>query len=237
MTEATKHALATLDDLKDDPQNARHMDDDRATGLRYSLREFGDLSGITWNERSGLIVCGHQRLKQLRRQYGGELYFHSETGTPSIRTPDQTEFPIRIVDWDDDKHRAASLAANNAKGLQGEFTPTALDQLAALEASAPDFYDQLRLNQIAAGQLGDPETEEDEKKEDPTLGPPDMELQPYEHYDYVVLLFRNTQDWEHACEMFGLEKVNASPVGKKKIGLGRALDGARVLKMLGAVTQ
>lgn len=39
-------------------------------GLSYSIAEFGDLSGITFNERTGELVCGHQRVKALRAQYG-----------------------------------------------------------------------------------------------------------------------------------------------------------------------
>ena len=62
---------------------------------------------------------------------------------------------------------------------------------------------------------------------------PEMELQPYEHYDYVLLLCRNTPDWEYLCEKLGLSKVNSSVVPvKKKVGLGRAVDASRLISLL-----
>jgi len=36
---------------------------------------------------------------------------------------------------------------------------------------------------------------------------PQMEVQPFEHYDYVMLMFRNDQDFQQACELLGIEKV------------------------------
>jgi hypothetical protein len=57
-----------------------------------------------------------------------------------------------------------------------------------------------------------------------------MELQPYESYDYIVLLFRDQMDWLNACQKFGLKNVDHSLIPeKKKIGLGRVVDGARIL--------
>lgn len=66
---------------------------------------------------------------------------------------------------------------------------------------------------------------------DPSV--PEMELQPFEHYDYVVLMFRNEQDFSAACERLGIEKVSVTyPAGLKKIGLGRVVDGAAVMARL-----
>ena len=62
---------------------------------------------------------------------------------------------------------------------------------------------------------------------------PQMELQPFEHYDYIMLLFRNDQDFQRACEVLGIQKVQIDyPGGLTKIGLGRCLDGAKAIDRL-----
>ncbi len=65
---------------------------------------------------------------------------------------------------------------------------------------------------------------------------PEMDLQPFEHYDYVVLIFRNTFDWTRALETFGLES-KSQDIGKgrsKHVGLGRVVEGSKVLDMCAA---
>ena len=60
-----------------------------------------------------------------------------------------------------------------------------------------------------------------------------LECQPFEHYDYIMLMFRNEQDFQQACERLGIKKVEiAYPGGKPKIGLGRVIDGAKAIRIL-----
>lgn len=66
---------------------------------------------------------------------------------------------------------------------------------------------------------------------------PEMEVQPFEHYDYVMLVFRNTWDWARAVDVLDIEPrafAFTSSKGEKhrKIGLCRVLDGARVLELV-----
>lgn len=75
----------TLADLRPDPQNPREIDEAGAAGLGYSIEEFGDLSGIVFNEQTRELVCGHKRREQLAKACGldakinedaaGRLYF------------------------------------------------------------------------------------------------------------------------------------------------------------------
>lgn len=66
-----------------------------------------------------------------------------------------------------------------------------------------------------------------------------MEIQPFEHYDYIVLFFRHSLDFERALERFKIGKrkytvrTNSNwDSGKCKIGIGRVIDGARALEAL-----
>ena len=60
-----------------------------------------------------------------------------------------------------------------------------------------------------------------------------MECQPFEHYDCVTLMFRNDQDFQQACELLGIQKVQIEyPGGLRKIGIGRCADGAKAIERL-----
>jgi len=140
-------ALPIAGTLNPDKQNARVITEEALAGLSVSVEEFGDLSGIVWNERTGELVCGHQRVETLRR--AGAVEWHRETGTTDrawiVHPKTGARFPIRIVDWDPMRQRMANLVANNT-AIAGEFTPEALDQLNALEKSA--LFEATRLGAL-----------------------------------------------------------------------------------------
>lgn len=60
-----------------------------------------------------------------------------------------------------------------------------------------------------------------------------MQLKAFEHYDYVVFVFDNTQDFLNVCSEFDLKKVDAGYGKTKKIGIGRVLRGEELLKRIG----
>lgn len=60
----------SLNTLKADPRNPRRMHEDAAAGLAVSLETFGALD-IVFNEQTGELVSGHQRIDQLRLAGGG----------------------------------------------------------------------------------------------------------------------------------------------------------------------
>lgn len=133
----------TLRDLRPAEYNPRSISPEALRGLGNSLETFGDLSGVTWNRRTGNLVCGHQRVQALGRRYGHGLGI--EDG--AIRTPDGKAFPVRIVDWDLDKEKAANIAANSPV-ISGEFTPGAVDILDDLAETMPDVFKDLRLAEL-----------------------------------------------------------------------------------------
>jgi ParB-like chromosome segregation protein Spo0J len=144
-----------LDMLKADRENPRAITADALAGLGVSVEEFGDLSGIVWNERTGELVCGHQRMTALRN--AGATHWERKGSQAWIVHPRTGErFPIRIVDWPPEKQRLANLTANNPE-IAGEFTGAAAEQLAALEAQSEDqrqLMERLRLTDLL-DELGD----------------------------------------------------------------------------------
>jgi len=136
---------------------------------------------------------------------------------------------VRVVDWDDESAKLANVAANNP-ALAGDFTPDVAAILEDIEAATPDLFESLLLDAIdvpeqpSDGAVGKPPAADVDER---------MELQPFEHYDYVLVLADNTEDWEWLCDKLKLKPVNASALtGKKQIGLGRAIPARRLIELL-----
>ena len=55
-----------VSDLKYAPYNPRKIDDKELAKLKRSISEFGYVEPIVWNQRTGFVVGGNQRLKALR---------------------------------------------------------------------------------------------------------------------------------------------------------------------------
>lgn len=70
--------------------------------LRRSIEEFGLVEPIVWNQRTGNVVGGHQRLKVLQ-----------DLG--------ETRTDVVIVDLDDSRERALNLALNKIEGAWDDF--------------------------------------------------------------------------------------------------------------------
>lgn len=92
----------------------------------------------------------------------------------------------------------------------------------------------LRRMELEAHHLDDEDGDEAGAPE--KTGPAAMEIMPFEHYDYVLLMYRNELDWLAAVETLGLEK-RADQRKTKKIGLCRVIDGQRVIERLRAAEE
>lgn len=133
--------ITKLSDLKEAEYNPREIDKRALEGLKYSLEEFGDISGIVYNKRTGRLVSGHQRVKALRQRYGDVNVINGVIITSA------GDFPVRVVDWEEDKEKAANLAANT-ETIQGRWTESASIVLEDVAISMPDAFMSLQLNHI-----------------------------------------------------------------------------------------
>jgi ParB-like chromosome segregation protein Spo0J len=85
--------------------------------LKRSIEEFGYVEPVIWNQKTGNVVGGHQRLKVLL-----------DLG--------QTEIDCVVVDLDPQREKALNLALNK---IQGEWDENKLAELMAeLDAGAFD---------------------------------------------------------------------------------------------------
>jgi len=86
-----------VSDLKYAPYNPRKIDDKELAKLKRSISEFGYVEPIVWNQRTGFVVGGNQRLKALR-----------ELGIEEV--------DVVVVDLSDAKEKALNVALNKISG-------------------------------------------------------------------------------------------------------------------------
>jgi ParB-like chromosome segregation protein Spo0J len=133
--------IESMSDLRGAAYNPRQISSRAAASLSKSLESYGDLSGIVINARTGNIVCGHQRVDQLRK-LGATMV------DGVIRSPNGDEFRVRVVDWDEIKEKAANVTANNA-AIGGEFTAGLGEILDEIKSDlGDDLFESLSLDKI-----------------------------------------------------------------------------------------
>lgn len=106
-----------LDKLKEAAYNPRVKLEpgmDEYEKLRKSIETFGDVEPIVWNQRTGNVVGGHQRLQVLR-----------DLG--------KKEATVSVVDMDEAAEKRLNLALNKARG---DWDGKKLEEL--LQEMAPD---------------------------------------------------------------------------------------------------
>lgn len=109
-----------LSELHEAAYNPRTIDDESLASLKKSMDEFGYIQPIIWNEKTGNVVSGHQRLKIIK----------SEKPTPK-------EVEVIVVNMDEVKEKAAVLTFNK---VGGEWDQNKLsDLLGQIQGLDDDF--------------------------------------------------------------------------------------------------
>lgn len=145
---AERHSL-TVDDLIAAPYNPRDISKEAADGLRASVARFGDIGGVTFNRATGRLVCGHQRVEQLRA-------LGAQVVDGALQLASGHRFPIRIVNWTEAEEKAANVAANNPH-IAGAFTDDLDALLAEVKSSiGPEDFGELRLDELLTEPITEP---------------------------------------------------------------------------------
>ena len=97
--------------------NPRVITDESRRRLGKGLARFGLLAPVTWNRRTGNLVGGHQRVRELDRQHGSQSY----------------DLHVAVVDMDEDDEKAANLLLNNQEAAGDWDMGKLADQLRDLD--------------------------------------------------------------------------------------------------------
>jgi hypothetical protein len=108
-----------IKDLQPAKYNPRKITPKQLDALGKSMKEFGDLSGIVKNIRTGNLVGGHQRLKHFDPVWA--ITKHAQTDKTGTVALGEIETPFgawqyREVDWPEKREMAANVAANQIGG-------------------------------------------------------------------------------------------------------------------------
>ena len=144
-----------LSSLQAAPYNPRVIKGEAFDGLRASISRFGVVQPIVVNERTGLIVGGHQRAKAIREEQG-----------------EGARVMVAYVDLSEEEEKALNIALNSNE-ISGDFTPLALDIIDELESF--DAFDDLLFDELAATIAEDLGLEDGETAELESYGVDDEE--------------------------------------------------------------
>lgn len=173
---------------------------------------------------------------------GALLAYHSKRNKGKVTLIDgherktinqDQEWPVLITDLSDDE-------ADLILALYDRITTMAeidVDSFKKLEEGLR--AEHWAINDVLRTMLVEAEREQAEKehdqegprKEDDGLGPMDLELMPFEHFDYLLICFESQLDWLSAMDLLGIER-RKDPRGFAKIGLGRTVSGRRFLEYI-----
>ena len=200
--------------LTENPGNWRRHSQEQLQSLRELLDDptVGWAGACLYNERTGRLVDGHARREMV---------------------DPKTPMPVLVGNWSEEAE-AKILATLDPVGAMATGDLAAYEALIA-QVNADGLWVRDLLHNTAAGLADAEQAAEEDAQEEDDLAPglPAMECQPFEHYDYVMLMFRHEQDFQRACEVLSIEKVEVVyPGGLKKIGLGRVIDGAKAIDRL-----
>jgi hypothetical protein len=145
-----------------------------------------------------------------------------------------TNWPCLITDLSDDEADLLLQAHDPVSAMavvDAEMLVKLRERQEFQDASVRIMLDALVPEEWRVEEEEDPEAEP-EKKADM----PEMELQPYEHYDYVLVCCRTTFDWNFLFDKLGLVRVDGGTdrQRKQKLGLGRAVPGDRLIALIQA---
>lgn len=207
----------TLSDYSNDKRNANKGTLVGETMVETSMRRFGaGRSGLA--DSKGRMIAGNKTLRAAKAA-GITRVIEIETEGDAFIVHKRTDLDL---DTDADA-RALSVADNQAASAGLEWDAAILQAMKEDDVPLGDFFspsEWAALTQDAGDDAAKPSPH------------PEMELQPFEEYDYVMLLFRNSQDLQRAHDLLGITHVQVT-VGKSvKIGLGRVVDGARAVEKL-----
>lgn len=92
------------DQIKNAEYNPRFMGEKEKKRLRAAIKENGLVSALTWNERTGNLVGGHQRLEQL----------------DALEKSGDYDLTVCVIDVDEKQEAKLNVQLNNPS-MQGEW--------------------------------------------------------------------------------------------------------------------
>lgn len=196
-------------DSKRHPKNPKGHGAAQVAAIAAVFEGNGIRQCIVISNRSGLITKGHGRLD-------AALMLGYE------------EFPVQYQDYETEQAELSDMVADNRLAELGDVDDSKLlELLKELERAGHD----IELAGFTADDLEKLCTVEEIVEQ--TAPVPKMELQAFEHYDYLMFMFKDIRDWLRVIQLMKVARVDYTISRKSpKIGIGRVLNGKNLLRRL-----
>jgi hypothetical protein len=224
-------SVMDIDDIEPDPLNPNKGTPRGRAVTDFSIDTFKPARGIAL-DKDNMTLAGNKTVDSARRAGVKRVIVVETEGDVLVATRRRD---MDLDDPEDTRAREYTVADNRAGELGLAWDA---DNIAAAANEGADFsvlfYDD-ELGRLT-GDGGEYWEEDESFGEDQQDLVPEMALQPFEHYDYLLVIFRSTLDWSRALDLMadlGLVK-KAFTVSKKtrKIGLCRVVDGGQLMDKL-----
>jgi hypothetical protein len=199
--------------LKPNPANPNRHSAHQIQLLAAIIQEQGWRAPITVSKRSGLIVRGHGRLEAALLM-----------GCDKV--------PVDEQDYANEAEELADLLADNRLSELAELDEADLKKVIEKLRQADPTFD-VELTGFMEDEIAKLFAEAESEDALETI--PRMECQAFEHHDYLVFMFHDLRDWMLALQGMGVIEVDYSiSRTSKRIGIGRVLNGKRLLQLIEA---
>ena len=204
MKDVNQIVLMDINDIHPYANNPR-FNDEAMHSVANSIKEFGFQQPIIV-DKNNVVIAGHTRLKAAK-------YLNLK------------KVPVIVAkDLSDEQVKAYRIADNSTSELARWDIDLLNLELEDIKYDMADFGLFTDENEgLAEKASGDKLDEKEIKK---------MELRAFEHYDYLVFVFDNQQDFLNACTNFNIQKVDGGYVNRK-LGIGRVVKGDKLIERLG----
>lgn len=204
-------SMADPGTLKPNPANPNRHSAHQIQLLAAIIQEQGWRAPITVSKRSGLIVRGHGRLEAALLM-----------GCDRV--------PVDEQDYANEAEELADLLADNRLSELAELDEGDLKKVIERLREADPSFD-VELTGFMEDEIA--KLFADAANEDALETIPRMECQAFEHHDYLVFMFHDLRDWMLALQGMGVIEVDYSiSRTSQRIGIGRVLNGKRLLNLL-----
>jgi len=210
--------LKTVSDLVADPQNANRGTARGRAVLETSVRRYGFGRSVL-ADKYGRVIAGNKTVEAAT----------SIGQNPDVIVVESTGDQLVVVqrtdlDLDDPRAKELAVADNRTAELGLDWNTQELQRME--EDGGADLKQFWRVEEweklIAAATAAGPPPEE----------VPGMALQPFEEYNYLMVVCKNSQDWQGLCDQLHIVKESVVLGGARKVGLGRVISGERLLEAL-----
>ena len=197
--------------LKRNPKNWRNHPHAQAQALQGILEEVGYADALLVRETDDgdlELIDGHLRAD----------------------SSDDQEVPVLVLDVDEDEADKL-LATFDPISAMADGDPVMLEELTAeLEFDSASL--RKVVDDLVSGVVVDEENAPQSKwKEINATNVEDMELQPEEHYDYVLVLADNVNDWNRLVTLLDLPDAKLSRT-HRRLGMARATTAKKILELI-----